>query len=190
MAPTALADILPQSIISKTVVPKGEAHVHGGEDLTPLQALAHGDVAAKGRRSQSACSTSTDRDLHCTGYPPFQSVAEKRQWQLEHMAAAFRFMAREGYCEGISGHISVRDPEHADAFWMNPLGVHFGLLKTSDMILLNLKGEVIGGNRSKPANSAGFLIHSEIHKARPDVNAICHFHGIHGRAWSGTSQRK
>lgn len=33
------------------------------------------------------------------------------------MAAAFRFIAREGYCDGISGHISVRDPEDADAFW-------------------------------------------------------------------------
>ena len=103
------------------------------------------------------------------------------------MAAAFRFIAREGYCEGMSGHISVRDPENPEAFWTNPLGLHFGLLKASDMILVNMEGEVIGGNRSRPANAAGFLIHSEVHKARPDVHAICHFHGIHGRAWSGES---
>lgn len=70
------------------------------------------------------------------GIPHFDDLAAQRQWQLEHMAAAFRHWAREGYVEGISGHISVRDPEHTDAFWTNPLGVHFGLLKASDMILV------------------------------------------------------
>lgn len=100
------------------------------------------------------------------------------------MAAAFHHWSREGYVEGISGHISVRDPEHHDAFWTNPLGVHFGLLKASDMICLSLEGKVIGGNRSRPANAAGFLIHAAIHKARPDVHAVCHAHTIHGKAWS------
>ena len=39
------------------------------------------------------------------------------------MAGAFRIFARHGYTEGMSGHISVRDPIFTDAFWMNPLGV-------------------------------------------------------------------
>lgn len=52
------------------------------------------------------------------------------------------------------------------------------------MICVNGNGDVIGGNRSRPANRAGFLIHSALHKARPDVHAACHFHGISGRAWS------
>lgn len=43
------------------------------------------------------------------------------------MAGAFRIWARQGYVEGLSGHISVRDPEFTDAFWTNPLAVHFGL---------------------------------------------------------------
>jgi ribulose-5-phosphate 4-epimerase/fuculose-1-phosphate aldolase len=37
---------------------------------------------------------------------------------------------------------------------------------------------------SKPANAAGFLIHSAIHRARPDVVAACHTHSPHGMAWS------
>lgn len=36
----------------------------------------------------------------------------------------------------------------------------------------------------RPANAAGFLIHSAVHKARPDVIAACHTHSIHGMAWS------
>lgn len=38
--------------------------------------------------------------------------------------------------------------------------------------------------QSKTANAAGFLIHSELHKARPDVHAVCHAHTNAGRAWS------
>jgi len=43
---------------------------------------------------------------------------------------------------------------------------------------------IVGGNRSRPGNRPGFLIHSEIHKARPDVHAVCHAHTMAGRAWS------
>jgi ribulose-5-phosphate 4-epimerase/fuculose-1-phosphate aldolase len=93
-------------------------------------------------------------------------------------------MARKGFCEGMSGHISVRDPEHPHQFWTNPLARHFGLLRASDMILVNYEGEAIGGNISRPANAAGFQIHSAVHKARPDVHAACHFHTKAGKAWS------
>lgn len=101
------------------------------------------------------------------------------------MAAAFRYFSRHGYVEGMSGHISVRDPEHPDAFWINPLGRHFGLLKASDMMLVDMTtGDVVGGNTSRPANAAGFHIHRAVHLARPDVHAVCHAHTIHGRAYS------
>jgi ribulose-5-phosphate 4-epimerase/fuculose-1-phosphate aldolase len=118
------------------------------------------------------------------GIPKFTSHADRRQWQLEHMAGAFRVFAREGYAEGISGHISVRDPEHQDRFWINPLGVHFGLLTASDMICVDLDGEVVGGNTAGSINAAGFQIHSAVHKSRKNVHAICHTHSVHGRAWS------
>ncbi len=105
------------------------------------------------------------------------------------MAGAFRVFARHKLTEGMSGHISVRDPEHPHTFWTNPLGRHFGLLKASDMVLVDYDGKVVGGNRSRPANAAGFLIHAAVHKARPDVNAACHCHGVSGKAWSAFSRR-
>lgn len=37
---------------------------------------------------------------------------------------------------------------------------------------------------NKPVNRAGFVIHSEVHKARPDVVAACHAHSVYGKAWS------
>ena len=63
--------------------------------------------------------------------------------------------------------------------------MHFGMLKASDMILVNYhNGEIIGGNRGRPVSAAGVHIHSAIHKARPDVRAICHAHSIHGVSYS------
>jgi ribulose-5-phosphate 4-epimerase/fuculose-1-phosphate aldolase len=63
------------------------------------------------------------------------------------------------------------------------MGVHFGMLKASDMVHINEDGQVIGGNRVA-VNAAGFMIHSAIHKARPDVDAACHAHSKFGKAWS------
>lgn len=54
------------------------------------------------------------------GIPVFDDHYKKRQWQLEHMAGAFRVFARKGYTEGSAGHISVRDPVDPNTFWINP----------------------------------------------------------------------
>lgn len=63
------------------------------------------------------------------------------------------------------------------------MGVHFGMLKASDMVHINEEGQVIGGNRVA-INAAGFIIHSAIHRARPDVTAACHMHSPNGKAWA------
>lgn len=58
------------------------------------------------------------------GVPKFTDPYKKRQWQLEHMAGAFRVFARKGFTEGTSGHISVRDPVDPTTFWINPYVGH------------------------------------------------------------------
>jgi ribulose-5-phosphate 4-epimerase/fuculose-1-phosphate aldolase len=136
------------------------------EGKRPLEAISHGDVVLP-------------------GIPTFVSFEPHRQHIKEHLAAAFRHWSREGYVLGISGHISVRDPEFPDCLWFNPLGRHFGLLKASDMVMVNINdGKVVGGNRSRPPNAAGYLIHAPIHRLRPDVHAVCHAHTKYGKAWS------
>jgi len=165
MAPSATSEIdVTESKVG--VAPQLEIHVHGAEDKTPLEAISHGSL------------------IH-PGIPTFATHAEHRKHILIHTAAVFRDFARKGFTEGMSGHISVRDPEFPDYIWMNPLGKHFGLMTAGDLICLDVRnGRVVGGNRTKIANAAGFLIHSEIHKSRPDVHAICHAHTLAGRAWS------
>ena len=112
----------------------------------------------------------------------FSSVAELRRDQLEKLAAGFRMFAHFGFNEGVAGHITYRDPEFPDHFWVNPLGVHFSQISVSDLILVNHDGEVVQGD--KAVNVAAFAIHSRLHKARPDVNAAAHSHSIYGRTFS------
>ena len=57
-------------------------------------------------------------------------------------------------------------------------------MKVSDLVLVNEQGEVCEGGNMHAINAAGFLIHSAIHQARPDVVAACHAHSIAGKAFS------
>lgn len=120
--------------------------------------------------------------------PKFDDPYKEREWVLEHMAGVFRIFGRKGYTEGSAGHISVRDPVEPNTFWINPLGIHFSLLKASDMVRVDEEGNLVGGNTSAPINAAGFAIHSALHKARPDINAACHTHSPYGKAYSTFGQ--
>lgn len=110
------------------------------------------------------------------------SVEELRRDQLERLTAGFRLFAHFGFDEGLAGHITYRDPEYPDHFWVNPIGMHFSQIKVSDLLLVNHDGEVVQGKR--PVNKAAFAIHSRLHQARPDVNAAAHSHSIYGRTFS------
>ena len=112
----------------------------------------------------------------------FANTNELRRNQLEKLVAGFRLFSYFGYDEGVAGHITFRDPEFHDHFWVNPLGVHFSQIKVSDLLLVNHDGEVVQGDR--PVNVAAFAIHSRLHKARPDVNAAAHSHSLYGRTFS------
>lgn len=114
--------------------------------------------------------------------PTFATVEEERKHRKQRLAAAFRLFSRFGFDEGVAGHITARDPERRDHFWVNPFGMHFGQIRASDLILVNHHGEVVEGKY--PVNGAAFAIHSQVHAARPDVVAAAHAHSMYGKAWA------
>jgi len=140
--------------------------------------------AANDANFQSLARGNRNGTLKLRGIPTFSDPVEKRKWMKEHMAAAFRYFGKLGYGEGVSGHISMRDPILKDHFWMNPFAKHFSTIKASDLVLVDHEGYVTEGGAQLPVNEAGFMIHSEIHKARPDVVAAAHTHGVRGKTWS------
>ena len=112
----------------------------------------------------------------------FASVEEERQHRKERLAAGFRLFSRFGFDEGVAGHITARDPEHPDRFWVNPFGMHFGHIRASDLICVDHEGQVVVGDRA--VNGAAFAIHSQVHAARPDAVAAAHSHSVYGKTWS------
>jgi ribulose-5-phosphate 4-epimerase/fuculose-1-phosphate aldolase len=114
--------------------------------------------------------------------PTFKTFAEERTHRKQRLASAFRLFAKFGFSEGVAGHITARDPESPDHFWVNPFGMHFAHIRASDLVLVDEKGDVVEGNR--PINEAAFAIHSRVHVARPDVVAAAHAHSLYGKTWS------
>jgi ribulose-5-phosphate 4-epimerase/fuculose-1-phosphate aldolase len=112
----------------------------------------------------------------------FDSLDEERLYRKQRLAAGFRLFSKLGFDEGVAGHITARDPEQLDHFWVNPFATNFGHIRVSDLILVNDKGDVVVGD--KPVNTAAFAIHSQVHAARPDVIAAGHAHSIYGKSWS------
>jgi ribulose-5-phosphate 4-epimerase/fuculose-1-phosphate aldolase len=117
-------------------------------------------------------------DLPDAGKP----LEQERTLRKQELAAAFRLFARFGFAEGVTGHITARDPEFADRFWVNPFGMSFSQIRARDLILVDHAGNVVEGDR--PVNRAAFVIHSQVHQARPDVVAAAHTHSVHGKAFS------
>ena len=112
--------------------------------------------------------------------------ATERQQRKESLAAGLRVMGRLHLAEGVAGHVTVRDPEHLDHFWVNPFGHNFKYMTVSDLILVNDEGQVVEGER--PVNTAAFAIHSQIHAARPDVVAAAHSHSMYGKTFSALGE--
>src|SRR5439155_4431058 len=106
--------------------------------------------------------------------PTFATVEEERLHRKQRLAAGFRLFSRFGFDEGVAGHITARDPELSDHFWVNPFAMHFGHIKVSDLLLINDHADGVEGTRE--VNRAAFAIHSQVHAARPDVVAAAHSH--------------
>jgi len=112
----------------------------------------------------------------------FATVEEERAHRKAKLAGALRVFGRLGFGEGVAGHITVRDPEFPDHFWVNPFGMSFRHIRSSDLILVNHDGEVVYGDYM--VNRAAYVLHSAIHKARPDVVAAAHSHSVYGKSFS------
>ena len=143
--------------------------------------------ASRGRAMTEANRIIMNLDENLPVGEPEGSFEERRLHRKQRLAAAYRLFGKFGFDEGVAGHITARDPEHTDHFWVNPMGMSFKQIKVSDLLLVNHDGKVVEGEGL--LNGAAFTIHSHIHKARPDVVAAAHSHSIHGKAWSALGRK-
>jgi ribulose-5-phosphate 4-epimerase/fuculose-1-phosphate aldolase len=118
--------------------------------------------------------------------PSFASYAEEREYRKKHLVAAVRAFGMHGFDYGFAGHLTVRDPEHPELYWTNPMCVHFSQVKMSNLVLADHAGNVVEGEYA--INRAGFVLHSAVHGAQPDIVAMCHAHTTYGTAWCATGR--
>jgi len=118
--------------------------------------------------------------------PRFTSPAAERQYRKEHLVAAVRAFALQGFDYGFAGHLTVRDPEHPQYYWTNPMCVHFSQVRLSNLVLADHAGNVVEGKYA--LNRAGFVLHAAVHRAHPDIVAMCHAHTTYGTAWCATGR--
>jgi len=103
--------------------------------------------------------------------------AELRQ----QLAAAYRLAAMLGWEDTIYTHFSARLPGAGEPrFLINPFGLMFDEICASDLIIVDVNGNVVEG--SSDYNLAGFTIHSAVHTARDDAHCVMHTHTLAGMA--------
>ena len=97
------------------------------------------------------------------------------------LAACYRLIALNGMDDLLATHISARVPGKEEHFLINPYGLLFSQVTASNLVKVDLAGNIVSPS-PWPINPAGFVIHSAIHGARPDVICIIHTHTVAGMA--------
>jgi ribulose-5-phosphate 4-epimerase/fuculose-1-phosphate aldolase len=99
------------------------------------------------------------------------------------LAACYRIFDVLGWTEMIFNHITLRVPGPEPRFLINPFGLHYREVKASNLVLIDLEGNVLRES-AWPVNRAGFVIHSAIHGAHPEAHCVMHTHTTNGVAVS------
>ena len=116
---------------------------------------------------------------------PVREQVSPEEWEARvNLAACYRLMAAFGMVEMVANHISVRVPGSHDQFLINPYGMLYEEMTASSMLKIDLAGNVLFNATDYGVNQPGFVIHSAIHAARPDVDCVIHTHTLAGMAVS------
>jgi L-ribulose-5-phosphate 4-epimerase len=94
---------------------------------------------------------------------------------------AGRVLVSEDQGDYVAGHITARLPGDAQRFLMKPAGIGLDEMSPENIITVDLEGRKVGG--SMPRHNEVF-IHSEVLRARPDINSVVHTHALHSVAFS------
>lgn len=116
--------------------------------------------------------------------PSLKDQVSSEEWQLRcDLAACYRLVAAYGWSDLVFTHISVRIPGPEHHFLINPYGLMFDEITASSLVKVDQQcNKVI--ESPFPVNPAGFVIHSAVHEARPDVQCVLHTHTRAGVAVS------
>ena len=120
--------------------------------------------------------------------PDMKARVSEEEWAIRvDLAAAYRLVAYYGWDDLIFTHLSARIPGPEHHFLLNPYQLMFEEVTASSLVKVD-----VHGNPVEPTpfitNPAGFTIHSAIHMAREDAQAVMHLHTPAGQAVSAHAE--
>ncbi|CAN0423846.1 unnamed protein product, partial [Phaeothamnion confervicola] len=104
----------------------------------------------------------------------------------DKLVNAGRVLAMEGHGDYVAGHISVRLPDDPGRFLMKPAGIGIEEMTADNIVTVDIEGRKVGG--AMPRHNEVF-IHSEVLRARPDVQSVLHSHPVHAVAFSSLGRK-
>ena len=113
--------------------------------------------------------------------PAFDTVEELRTHRKRQTALSYRLFGAFGWGSLGDGHITARDPERTDCFWLLKYGVSFRDATVADLVLVGPGGRVVEGEG--PINMTAYYIHGPIHDARPESVSVAHTHTPYATPW-------
>ncbi|MFT4713017.1 MAG: ribulose-5-phosphate 4-epimerase/fuculose-1-phosphate aldolase [Candidatus Azotimanducaceae bacterium] len=119
------------------------------------------------------------------GKPKF-TVEQVRARRKRDCALGYRLLAAQKWGDLGDGHISARDPERTDCFWMLSYGVSYHKAMVSDLVLVGPDGKLVEGEGF--VNIAGYYIHQPILDARKDLVSAVHVHTGWGTPFSAEAR--
>lgn len=111
-----------------------------------------------------------------------RSPEEIRNERKRQVALGYRILAALHWGDMGDGHISARDPEREDCFWLLRYGVSYHEARVRDLVLVGPDGELAEGEGF--INKAAYYIHHPILMARPDAVSATHVHTGWGTPFS------
>ena len=118
--------------------------------------------------------------------PSLQARVHPDEWQARlQLAACYRVFAMLGWTEMIYNHITLRLPDSVSGsdkqFLINPFGLHYTEVTASNLVKINLAGDVLDDS-PYPVNPAGYVLHSTIHGGIEGAHCVMHTHTTAGVA--------
>lgn len=110
-------------------------------------------------------------------------VRSSEQAVREDLAAVYRLIAHFGMDDIIHTHVSARLPDEPDKLLINRYGDLFREVTPDSLVVIDHDGNQVRGPQV-PINTAGIVIHTAVHAARPDAACVVHTHTVAGVAVS------
>lgn len=151
-------------------------------------AVCWGESGGQHRRKQgkTAITRNSHRRIVLLPFPlDFSKAWHMSELLKDKLILAGKILVAQGQDDFTRGHISVRLPDNPSLFLMKPHSIGFDELTRENILTIDLDGKVVAGEGRRHSE---VFIHSEIFRARPDVQSVIHSHPTYATALSATGR--